>query len=74
MIEKEEVREYIRNHEILTEPSFHKCFSREVPDSGLDLMMKLLQFNPNKRLSAMVDMRVWFEVGSPTTSLLRGPK
>lgn len=54
MIEKPEVREYVRNYQIHEGKSFRESFSREIPDDGFDLLMGLLAFNPNNRLSAQV--------------------
>ena len=53
MVEKPEVRAYIQNKEITTGKSLQERLSRSIPEDGLDLLTRLLQFNPTKRLSAL---------------------
>ena len=56
MIEDENVRQYIRSMEVQVKP-LSQCLTREVPPEALDLLEKLLAFNPQKRPSAEVCIR-----------------
>ena len=53
MIEKAEVREFVRRKRVEERP-FLQCLSRAVPEDAADLMLKMLTFNPAKRISAAV--------------------
>lgn len=54
MIEKAEVREFVRRKRVEERP-FLQCLSRAVPEDAADLMLKMLTFNPAKRISAAVE-------------------
>ena len=54
------------------EGKLRSMLSRPIPDDGFDLLLQLLQFHPNKRLSALV-MFFYFRgyaIGSFRTSFL----
>ena len=53
MIEKDSVRQFIQNMQPTPKPLLQQL-SRQVPSDAADLLMKLLTFNPNKRVSAIV--------------------
>lgn len=53
MIEKAEVREFVRRKRVQPRP-FLQTISRAVPEDAADLMLKMLTFNPAKRISAAV--------------------
>ena len=53
VIESEKVRQYIRSLEIQLNPLAQRL-TREVPPDAVDLLGKLLAFNPRKRPSAEV--------------------
>lgn len=52
MIEKDSVRQFIQNMQPTPKPLLQQL-SRQVPSDAADLLMKLLTFNPNKRVSAI---------------------
>ena len=53
MIEKDSVRQYVQNLQPIPKPLL-RIISRQVPSDAADLLLKLLTFNPNKRISANV--------------------
>lgn len=56
MIESEKVRQHIRSMKVQVKPLSQRL-TREVPPEALDLLEKLLKFNPQKRPSAEVGIR-----------------
>lgn len=55
MIENESIRAELQKRVFSPKPLL-KQFSRWIPASAGDLLLKLLQFNPAKRLSATVQI------------------
>lgn len=55
MIENESLRDELQKRTFSPKPLL-KQFSRWIPASAGDLLLKLLQFNPAKRLSATVEL------------------
>ena len=53
MIEKDSVRQFVQNLQPTPKPLLQQI-SRQVPSDAADLLLKLLTFNPNKRISANV--------------------
>lgn len=53
MIEKDSVRQFVQNLQPIPKPLL-RIISRQVPSDAADLLLKLLTFNPNKRISANV--------------------
>ena len=68
MIEKAEIREFVRRKRVEQRP-FLQCISRAVPEDVADLMMKMLRFNPAKRISAAVEEARRCDVGGIATSV-----